>query len=42
MQKTIALGEVKKKFDCATAIFDVLNYIPKTELKTFLKRQILF
>jgi predicted TPR repeat methyltransferase len=30
--KVIPLGLVKEKFDCATAIFDVLNYIPKTEL----------
>ena len=35
--QAIALGEVKEKFDCATAIFDVLNYIPKNEIKTFLK-----
>ena len=35
--QAIALGEVKEKFDCATAIFDVLNYIPKGEIKTFLK-----
>lgn len=35
--QAIALGEVKEKFDCATAIFDVLNYIPKAEIKTFLK-----
>ncbi|AXX94165.1 class I SAM-dependent DNA methyltransferase [Arcobacter ellisii] len=35
--QAIALKDVKEKFDCATAIFDVLNYIPKNELKTFLK-----
>jgi 2-polyprenyl-3-methyl-5-hydroxy-6-metoxy-1,4-benzoquinol methylase len=35
--QAIALKDVKEKFDCATAIFDVLNYIPKKELKTFLK-----
>lgn len=35
--QAIALKDVKEKFDCATAIFDVLNYIPKEELKTFLK-----
>ena len=40
--KAIALVDVKEKFDCATAIFDVLNYIPKKELKTFIKEQILF
>lgn len=36
--KAIALEEVLKleeKFDCATAIFDVLNYIPKVELEKF-------
>ena len=35
--QVIALKEVKEKFDCATAIFDVLNYIPKKELKQFIK-----
>ena len=35
--KAIALKDVTEKFDCATAIFDVLNYIPKKELKTFIK-----
>ena len=35
--KAIPLGLVKEKFDCATAIFDVLNYIPKTELKNFIQ-----
>ena len=34
--QAIALGEVKEKFDCATAIFDVLNYIPKEDLKSFI------
>ena len=34
--KAIALEDVKEKFDCATAIFDVLNYIPKSDLKTFI------
>ena len=34
--KVIDLADVKEKFDCATAIFDVLNYIPKEDLKTFL------
>ncbi len=33
----IALDEVKEKFDCATAIFDVLNYIPKNEIENFIK-----
>ena len=36
--KAIALKDVKEKFDCATAIFDVLNYIPKNELKIFLEQ----
>ena len=35
--KAIALKDVTEKFDCATAIFDVLNYIPKVELKQFIK-----
>ncbi|MDD2896438.1 MAG: class I SAM-dependent methyltransferase [Aliarcobacter sp.] len=34
--QAIALEDVKEKFDCATAIFDVLNYIPKKELKAFI------
>lgn len=29
------LNEVKEKYDCATAIFDVINYIPKKNIKTF-------
>lgn len=29
------LEEVQEKFDCATAIFDVVNYIPKKELENF-------
>ena len=36
--KAIPLGLVKEKFDCATAIFDVLNYIPKTEFKKLYSR----
>ncbi|MFW3371682.1 class I SAM-dependent DNA methyltransferase [Aliarcobacter butzleri] len=36
--KAIDLKDVKEKFDCATAIFDVLNYIPKNELKIFLEQ----
>ena len=35
--KVIDLADVKEKFDCATAIFDVLNYISKKELKQFIK-----
>ncbi|MDY0051810.1 MAG: class I SAM-dependent methyltransferase [Aliarcobacter sp.] len=34
--KVMDLVDVQEKFDCATAIFDVLNYIPKEDLKTFL------
>ncbi|PUE65966.1 class I SAM-dependent DNA methyltransferase [Arcobacter caeni] len=34
--KAIDLKDVKEKFDCATAIFDVLNYIPKKDLKAFI------
>ncbi|QKF58507.1 class I SAM-dependent methyltransferase [Aliarcobacter lanthieri] len=34
--KAMPLCEVKDKFDCATAIFDVLNYIPKNELPLFI------
>ncbi|WP_419671296.1 class I SAM-dependent DNA methyltransferase [Aliarcobacter butzleri] len=36
--KAIDLKDVKEKFDCATAIFDVLNYISKNELKRFLEQ----
>lgn len=31
----IALSQVNQTFDCATAIFDVINYIPQSELQTF-------
>lgn len=31
----IDLKDVKDKYDCATAIFDVINYIPKDSLKEF-------
>lgn len=31
----IDLKDVKEKYDCATAIFDVINYIPKESLKEF-------
>lgn len=34
--QVIALEDVKEKFDCATAIFDVLNYISKKDLKAFI------
>ncbi|WP_072679937.1 bifunctional 2-polyprenyl-6-hydroxyphenol methylase/3-demethylubiquinol 3-O-methyltransferase UbiG [Arcobacter sp. LA11] len=33
----ISLDKVNEKFNCATAIFDVINYIPKNELKQFFK-----
>ncbi|AXX91387.1 methyltransferase [Malaciobacter molluscorum LMG 25693] len=33
--KCMPLHDVKEKFDCATAIFDVVNYIPKNYLKDF-------
>ncbi len=33
----ISLDKVTEKFNCATAIFDVINYIPKDELEQFFK-----
>ena len=30
------LGKLEEKFDCATAIFDVLNYISKIEIEKFI------
>ncbi|PLY04352.1 MAG: class I SAM-dependent methyltransferase [Arcobacter sp.] len=33
----IPLEKVREKFSCATAIFDVINYIPKNELEQFFK-----
>ena len=33
----ISLDKVNEKFNCATAIFDVINYIPKKELEQFFK-----
>ncbi|MGM0518806.1 MAG: class I SAM-dependent DNA methyltransferase [Campylobacterota bacterium] len=35
--KAIPLNKVVQKYDCATAIFDVLNYINKEYLETFIK-----
>lgn len=35
--KAIPLNEVSEKYDCATAIFDVLNYISKEHLEEFIK-----
>jgi SAM-dependent methyltransferase len=34
---TVSLDKVKEKFTCATAIFDVLNYMDKKYLETFIK-----
>lgn len=33
--KAMPLHEVQEKFDCATAIFDVINYIQAAQLKDF-------
>ena len=33
----IDIADVKVKYDCATAIFDVLNYIDKEKLKNFIQ-----
>ncbi|MCK5111478.1 MAG: methyltransferase domain-containing protein [Arcobacteraceae bacterium] len=33
--KCIDLCKVNEKFDCATAIFDVINYIPKKNIRNF-------
>jgi len=35
--KAIPLNKVEEKYDCATAIFDVLNYMDKNYLETFIK-----
>ncbi len=32
-----SLDKVTEKFNCATAIFDLINYIPKNELEQFFK-----
>lgn len=34
--KCIDIKDVKEKYDCATAVFDVINYIPEDYLKSFL------
>lgn len=34
--KAIDLKFIEEKFDCATAVFDVLNYIPENSLEEFL------
>lgn len=31
------LENISEKYDCATAIFDVINYIPKEEIRKFLE-----
>lgn len=33
----IDLCDMNEKFDVVTAVFDMLNYLPKSQLKTFLK-----
>ena len=33
----INISDVKEKYDCATAMFDVLNYITKDDLKSFIQ-----
>ena len=35
--KCIDVKNVEEKFDCATATFDVINYLPKKYIKIFLK-----
>ena len=35
--KCIDVKDVKETFECATATFDVINYIPKNMIKDFLK-----
>lgn len=35
--KCCDIKDIDEKFECATAIFDVLNYIPKKELSNFLQ-----
>ncbi len=35
--KCIDLKDVKDKYDCTTAIFDVVNYIPKNNLEIFFR-----
>jgi len=34
--KCIDIKDIDEKFDCATAIFDVINYIPKNYIEDFL------
>jgi cyclopropane fatty-acyl-phospholipid synthase-like methyltransferase len=35
--KCIDIKDVEEKFDCATATFDVINYIPKSYIQEFLE-----
>lgn len=35
--KCIDIKDLKETYDCATATFDVINYIPKNTIKKFLK-----
>ncbi len=35
--KAMPINEVTAKYDCITAIFDVINYIPNTQLQDFFK-----
>lgn len=35
--KCIDIKDIAEKYDCATAVFDVINYLPKEYIKEFLK-----
>jgi len=35
--KCIDIKDIKETFECATATFDVINYIPKDQIQVFLK-----
>jgi cyclopropane fatty-acyl-phospholipid synthase-like methyltransferase len=35
--KCIDIKDIKERFDCATATFDVINYIPNDDIKEFLQ-----
>ncbi len=35
--KCCDIKDITEKFECATAVFDVLNYLPKKELENFLQ-----
>lgn len=34
--KCIDIKDIKEKYDCATAVFDVVNYLPQDYIKSFL------